>query len=142
MSGMADQKPRRTRRSFTDDYRAGAVRLVLDEGKTVAAAARDLGLTESSLRNWVEQARADRTHGKTGLTTAEREELLHEAGADLHRCRHRSEAQFHDRHVNRAGVCGDRGKARRIPALRLLSLAPRSRQPRRSLSGWGNSGLL
>ena len=32
-----------------------AVRLVLDEGKTVAAAARDLGLTESSLRNWVEQ---------------------------------------------------------------------------------------
>jgi transposase len=53
----------------------GAVRLVLDEGKTVAAAARDLGLTESSLRNWVEQARADRTKGKTGLTTAEREEL-------------------------------------------------------------------
>jgi transposase len=51
------------------------VRLVLDEGKTVAAAARDLGLTESSLRNWVEQARADRTKGKTGLTTAEREEL-------------------------------------------------------------------
>ncbi len=41
----------------------------------MAAAARDLGLTESSLRNWVEHARADRTHGKTGLTTAEREEL-------------------------------------------------------------------
>ena len=39
------------------------------------ARARDLGLTESSLRNWVEQARADRTKGKTGLTTAEREEL-------------------------------------------------------------------
>lgn len=75
MSTMADTKPRRTRRRFTDEYKAGAVRLVLDEGKTVAAAARDLGLTESSLRNWVEQARADRTHGKTGLTTAEREEL-------------------------------------------------------------------
>jgi len=75
MSTMADKKPRRTRRSFTDDYKAGAVRLVLDEGKSVAAAARDLGLTESSLRNWVEYARADRTHGKTGLTTAEREEL-------------------------------------------------------------------
>ena len=38
-------------------------------------AARDLDLTESALRNWVEQARADRTKGKTGLTTAEREEL-------------------------------------------------------------------
>ena len=38
--------------------------------------ARDLGLTESSLRKWVEHARADRTKGKTGLTTAEREELV------------------------------------------------------------------
>src|SRR3981081_4687321 len=76
MATMADTKDRRTRRSFTDDYKMGAVRLVLDEGKTVAAAARDLGLTESSLRNWVEQARADRTQGRTGLTTAEREELV------------------------------------------------------------------
>jgi transposase len=70
---MAERKNRLTRRSFTEDYKAGAVRLVLDEGKT--AAARDLGLTESSLRNWAEQARADRTIGRTGLTTAEREEL-------------------------------------------------------------------
>jgi len=75
MSTMADRKAKRTRRSFTEEYKASAVRLVLDEGQTVAAAARDLGLTESSLRNWVEQARADRTQGKTGLTTAEREEL-------------------------------------------------------------------
>ena len=75
MSTMADPKARRTRRSFTEDYKTGAVRLVLDEGQTVAAAARDLGLTESSLRNWLEHARADRSKGKTGLTTAEREEL-------------------------------------------------------------------
>ena len=75
MATMAEHKGRRTRRSFTEDYKTGAVRLVLDEGKTVAAAARDLGLTESSLRNWVEHARADRTKGKTGLTTMEREEL-------------------------------------------------------------------
>lgn len=39
MSTMADTKGRRTRRSFTEDYKTGAVRLVLDEGKTVAAAA-------------------------------------------------------------------------------------------------------
>src|SRR4029453_5048650 len=75
MSTMADTKPRRTRRSFTEDYKTGAVRLVLDEGKTVAAAARDLGLAEAALPNWVEHARGDRTKGKTGLTTAEREEL-------------------------------------------------------------------
>ena len=57
---------RRTRRQFTDEFKAGAVRLVLDEGKTVGAAARDLDLTESALRDWVEQARADRTQGQDG----------------------------------------------------------------------------
>jgi transposase-like protein len=34
MSIMSDTKAKRTRRSFTEDYKAGAVRLVLDEGKT------------------------------------------------------------------------------------------------------------
>src|SRR3984893_1570498 len=76
MSTMADKKPKGTRRTFTEEFKASAVRLVLDEAKNVAAAARDLGLTESSLRNWVERARADRGTGKPGvLTTAEREEL-------------------------------------------------------------------
>ncbi len=49
--------------------------MVLDEGKTVGAVARELDLTESALRLWVEHTRADRTKGRTGLTTAEREEL-------------------------------------------------------------------
>ncbi len=66
---------RRKRRAYTDEFKAGAVRLVLDEGKRVAVVARDLGLTPSSLRGWVVQARADRTGGKTGLTTEERAEL-------------------------------------------------------------------
>jgi transposase len=66
---------RRPRRSFTDEFKTGAVRLVLDEGKAVAEVARDLDLTESALGQWVKQARADRTKGKTGLTTSEREEL-------------------------------------------------------------------
>ena len=72
---MADTPKRRPRRQFTDEFKAGAVRLVLDEGKTVGAAARDLDLTETALREWVKRAQADRTHGRTGLTTAEREEL-------------------------------------------------------------------
>ena len=53
----------------------GAVRLVVDEGKTIGAVARDMDLTETAVRAWVKRARADRTHGRTGLTTAEREEL-------------------------------------------------------------------
>jgi transposase len=77
-SGSAEKgskKPKRERRSFTDEFKAGAVRLVLDEGKTVAAVARDLDLTQSALGGWVKQARADRDHGKSGLTTEERAEL-------------------------------------------------------------------
>ena len=72
---MADTPTKRARRQFTDEFKASAVRLVLDEGKTVGAAARDLDLTETALREWVKRARADRTHGRTGLTTTEREEL-------------------------------------------------------------------
>jgi transposase len=68
-------KARRPRRQFDDDFKAQAVRLVLDDGKSITATARDLDLTESALRLWVDRARADRTQGKTGLTTAEREEL-------------------------------------------------------------------
>ena len=76
MSRMANPpKPRRPRRQFDDDFKAQAVRLVLDEGKTVGAVARDLDLTETALRDWVKRARADRTNGRTGLTTVEREEL-------------------------------------------------------------------
>lgn len=66
---------RRPRRQFTDEFKTQAVRLVLEEGQTVGAVARDLDLTASALRLWVDQARADRTKGKTGLTTVEREEL-------------------------------------------------------------------
>ena len=61
---MADRQPRRRpRRQFTDEFKAGAVRLVLDEGKTVGAAARDLDLTESALRD-VGRAGARGSHAR------------------------------------------------------------------------------
>ena len=63
------------RRGFSPEFKAGAVRLVLDEGKTVGAAARELDLTPSALSLWVRHERADRTKGKSGLTTEERAEL-------------------------------------------------------------------
>ncbi len=75
MSRMAKTEGYRSRRRFTDEFKAGVVRLVLDEGKTAGAVARELNLTDSAVRAWVAQAQADRTKGKTGLTTAEREEL-------------------------------------------------------------------
>ena len=69
------KQQKRARRSFTDEFRAGAVRLVLDEHKTIAQVARDLDVYPSSLGKWVELERANRTNGRTGLTSAEREEL-------------------------------------------------------------------
>lgn len=71
-SGSGD---RRARRRFSDEFKEGAVRLVLDEGKTVGAVARELDLTASALGLWVQQARAERTKGKSGLMKEEREEL-------------------------------------------------------------------
>ena len=76
MSRMGSSKAgRRARRQFTEEFKAGAVRLVLDEGRTVAAVARELDLTDTAFRKWVEQARADRSAGTTGVTSQEREEL-------------------------------------------------------------------
>lgn len=75
MSTMAATTSRRPRRRFTDEFKQQAVRLVLDEGKGVTAVARELDLVPSALGQWVKQLQADRTKGRTGLTTAEREEL-------------------------------------------------------------------
>lgn len=69
------KRQRRSRRAFTDEFKEGAVALVLDEGKTIAQVARDLDVPASGLGVWVQRARADRSDGKTGLTSAEREEL-------------------------------------------------------------------
>ena len=55
---MPGKTGRRPRRQFDEDFKAQAVRLALDEGKSVGTVARDLDLTESPLRVWVELARA------------------------------------------------------------------------------------
>ena len=76
MSTMAETRSRRARRQFTDEFKQQAVRLVLEEGKSVSGVARELDLVASALGNWVKQAEAVRSKGRTGLTTAEREELV------------------------------------------------------------------
>jgi len=67
---------KRQRRQFTDEYKAEAVRLVREAGMAVTQVARDLDLTESSLRNWVKQTEVDEGKGPAGaLTSPEMEEL-------------------------------------------------------------------
>ena len=76
MSTMASDTPkRRPRRKFSEEFKQQAARLVLDQDKSMAEVARELVVVPTALRDWVERARADRSGGKTGLTTAEREEL-------------------------------------------------------------------
>lgn len=63
----------RKRRSYTAEFKAEAVKLVLESGLTQAQASRDLGITESVLARWVQDARAAERPG--ALQDAEREEL-------------------------------------------------------------------
>lgn len=65
----------RSRRRFGREFKADAVALVLDGDWSAAAVARDLGIGEGMLGNWVRQARVDRGE-KPGLTTEERTELV------------------------------------------------------------------
>ena len=77
MSRMGSGKAgRRVRRQFTEEFKAGAVRLVIEEGKSVGAVARELDLTPSALGGWVRAGQAERTNGKSGLMKEEREELV------------------------------------------------------------------
>ena len=67
---------KRTRRSFTKEYKAEVVGLIRKSGKTVGAVCRDLGLTETAVRRWVQQAEVDSGRGPVGaLTTEERAEF-------------------------------------------------------------------
>ena len=67
---------RRKRRVFEDAFKADAVRLCAQGGRSIAQVATDLDLTESALRGWVKHAEADA--GKSNadaLTSVERAEL-------------------------------------------------------------------
>jgi transposase len=67
---------KRKRRSFTEEQKADAIRLVRVSGESIPKIARELDLTENSLRNWVNQADIDEGKGASGaLTTEEKAEV-------------------------------------------------------------------
>jgi transposase len=63
------------RRKFDQDFRDGAVRIVRETGKPIAQVARELGINEGTLGNWVAKDRRSRERGDGRLTESEREEL-------------------------------------------------------------------
>lgn len=62
------------RRSFTPEFKAEVVDLCRQGDRSIGQVVRDLGLTETSVRNWIRQADIDEGR-RDGLTTAEREEI-------------------------------------------------------------------
>ncbi|MGH8903515.1 MAG: transposase [Egibacteraceae bacterium] len=65
---------RRNRRKFTDEFKRDAIALANSNGRPIAEIARDLGIYDSTLGNWVRQDRIDRGE-REGLTTTERTRL-------------------------------------------------------------------
>ena len=63
------------RRKFDQDFKEGAVRLVRETGRPVAQVARDLGINEGTLGNWVNADKRRRSDGNGGLSEDERAEL-------------------------------------------------------------------
>jgi transposase len=65
----------RTRPPYLEEFKREAIELVRMTGKSIRQAAKDLGISEVSLRNWVKQAAADAGERPGGLSSDEREEL-------------------------------------------------------------------
>ena len=51
---------RGNRRRFSEEFKRDAVELVVSSGRSIAEVARELGIYDSSLGNWVRRYRVDR----------------------------------------------------------------------------------
>ncbi len=74
-----------TRRKFDRDFKEGAVRLVRETGKPIAQVARELGIHDGTLGNWVNADRRRRQGGDGAVGEDERAELarLRKENAEL-----------------------------------------------------------
>jgi transposase len=79
------------RRRFSPQFKAEAVQMVLETGRPIAEVARDLGINEGTLGNWVNIWRRENPEPTTELTPMERARVK-EVEADI--CRLRMENEF------------------------------------------------
>ena len=65
----------RKKQSYSPEFRAEAVRQVLDASRPIAAVARDLGIVEQTLGNWVKSWREEHAGDEPALSVHERVRL-------------------------------------------------------------------
>jgi transposase len=62
------------RRNFSASFKEEAVKLVKEQGRSAGKAAKELGISESALRRWIEASDVEQG-SKVGLTVAEKAEI-------------------------------------------------------------------
>lgn len=73
---MAKRKIRRERRSFTDEYKQQVLELIRTGDKSVSAICRELDLTESTVRRWIElNQKSNGIMTQNSLSETDQEEL-------------------------------------------------------------------
>ena len=66
---------REKRRRFSPEFKAEAVRLVINTSRPIAEVAREIGVHEGTLGNWVNKYRAEHAGDEPPLTLSDRARL-------------------------------------------------------------------
>ena len=74
---------RKTRRRYDRAFKEGAVRMVIENGQTIAGTARDLGITENMLTRWKKEYLEDQANAFPGQGRMKPEE------AEIHHLKRR-----------------------------------------------------
>ncbi len=77
-------------RKFSPEFRDEAVRMVVDNSRPIAQVARELGVNDGTLGNWVSRYRDEHADEEPPLTTSERIQL-NEARRELRELRMENE---------------------------------------------------
>jgi transposase len=80
----------KSRRKYSDQFKAEAVQLVLETKRPIAEIARELEVNEGTLGNWVNQWRRDNPEPDPELTPTERAKVR-EMEAEMRRLRMENE---------------------------------------------------